>query len=303
MKAWELIARVREWLATRRHEGTATPEEEYTRAKLQIADHLRWYAQQGNDPYELAYGALRLVRPEPSHAPVAGRGKASLATSKSGEEAPTTNALTVHLGFDRDAECPCEWGGWQLYSLSGRQVRFKHPDHFLDGYGNPNNAALRGKLEAGDAFILSYYEHGLGAWSLKGEGVQCPWDTAQLAGVLVWEQGEEGLPGTYEARADNARAFLETYNSWMNGECYYYAITDESQGGVHIDSCGDFYDPESMFREIEEHTRGRAVEYTGEAKHLAQLYRGPRGVHRAGRGKPQGSQPGRHEGQPMAREV
>lgn len=60
----------------------------------------------------------------------------------------TPAELTVHLGYHSDAECPCEWEGWQLYSFNSRHARFKHPDNFLDSDGIPVNATLRGELES-----------------------------------------------------------------------------------------------------------------------------------------------------------
>src|SRR6185312_15574675 len=89
----------------------------------------------------------------------------------------------------------------------------------------------------GLAFWLQYHEHSLGRWDLKGEGPQCPWDTAYLAGILIWT-GKPGDIGakTLEGRAEDARDFLESYNAWANGETFWFRLTDEN--GEEIESIG-----------------------------------------------------------------
>lgn len=145
---------------------------------------------------------------------------------------------TIRIEHDPDVESPCEWDQqWMLYSFSRRHSNVKDYHQYFDAKGRPK-IHLRRRMDVGLAFVLDYYEHGMGAWSITGEGMQCPWDTAKRGGILVWEHGPSALGAkTLEERAKDARQFLETYNSWMNGETYWYDI--ESDDGF-TDSCGGF---------------------------------------------------------------
>lgn len=156
----------------------------------------------------------------------------------------------VTIDHDQDCENPLEYDGWKLHSFCSRHRNYKHPSELglglylgPDGMPPVENIGLRRKLEVGTAFILSYYEHGDGCWSLKGEGPQCRFDSTQIAGLLVWEGkpkdcgwGRELEPDgsllhknfetTLEARAKNARATLRVYSDWANGHCYQYDIKE-----------------------------------------------------------------------------
>lgn len=186
--------------------------------------------------------------------------------------------LKLILSHDADLENPCENDGWRVYSFCRRHASFKHPDDLglgpIDpGTGLPKikNPGLRSKLKNGLAFILSYYQHGQCLWFLHGDepaGVEFRWDGVRVAGLLVWEQRPSELgPKTLDGRRQDAAAFLKTYTSWANGEGLYYSIEDED--GDLIDSCGGFYDAESMFNEIRPHLEGQAFEIEGEAAWLA----------------------------------
>lgn len=149
--------------------------------------------------------------------------------------------LVIRIEHDQDVDNPSEDGDgqWQLYSFNTRHVRFKHPDNFT-------SIGFRRKLQVGLAFKLAYYEHGLCRWSFSGEGPQCPWDSVQFAGVLVWEEAPENMgPKTYDERKKDAAAFLEVYTDWCNGQTYYYVLEDED--GSTVDSCGGFIGLDHLF--------------------------------------------------------
>ena len=124
------------------------------------------------------------------------------------------------------------------------------------------------------AFILSCYQHSGIVWSLRGEGMQCPWDTARIGGLLVWEHppGDMGAR-TYEDRKQDARDFLEEYNAVANGHVYWYAVEDEDDND--LGSCGGFVDCgkeglREMFEEICACIpAGAEIEVTGDAAFLA----------------------------------
>jgi hypothetical protein len=143
--------------------------------------------------------------------------------------------ITVTINFDSDVENPSqpEYGGngqWTHISFVCKHCDYQDPDNFLtlkykDGRLidlKGNTPGLCSKLEAGTAFLLSYYEHGNRIWSLRGEETQDCFDTS---GILLWEHPPCDLGAeTYEGRQHDARLFLESYNDWCNGYGYSYAI-------------------------------------------------------------------------------
>lgn len=151
-----------------------------------------------------------------------------------------TRQLIVRIEHDDSPECPMDWCcQWRLHSFNRRSIHNTDPSEFFNDKGNPS-IGLRRKLSVGLAFMLDYYEHGQGAYSLAGEGMQCQWDTSDNAGILIWEHSPKEMGAkTLEERAKDARNFLETYNNWMNGYVYGYII--ETVDGEHVDSCWGYY--------------------------------------------------------------
>jgi len=127
--------------------------------------------------------------------------------------------ISIHF----ELECPSEFSGWKVHSFNTRHVNFKHPHELsIQSDGSITNPGLRRKLDVGLAFILAYYEHGASLWYLPGEGppgADCPWDSIQVAGVLIWKESPNNIGATtYEDRKADAVAFLDSYNKWCNGE-------------------------------------------------------------------------------------
>jgi hypothetical protein len=156
--------------------------------------------------------------------------------------------LTLEINHDYDVDQPDSgYDGWKLVSFANYEV----PDKYVKGFDRrtrkvtPAHIGLAKKLNVGLAYFLSFYEHGLGAWSLIGEGMQDQWDTAYLAGILIWT-GKPGDIGakTHEDRADDARDFLESYNAWSNGETFWFKLTDEN--GEEIESIGGLVGDEAV---------------------------------------------------------
>lgn len=139
--------------------------------------------------------------------------------------------LTLEIYHDYDVDSPCEGEGeWKLYSFSDRHASYRNPyDFFPDGEASPE---LQAQLDEGTAWLLSYFEHGLCQWMLKGapKGLlsgDWQWDGVDLAGVLIWENPVEDLGAeTKEARRESAAEFVEIYTQWCNGETYQYTLTD-----------------------------------------------------------------------------
>ena len=167
--------------------------------------------------------------------------------------------MKLQIEYDQDTESPMENcdGQWKLYSFNRRHGNFVDHHKYLKQSANGGDIegatiGFARKLEVGTAFILSCYEHSGVQWGLQGETMQCRWDTAQVAGVLVWEHpvSEMGAK-TYKDRQEDARKFLEVYNAWCNGETYWYKIEDEDDEDV--DSCGGFIGDDLRQHLAEEH--------------------------------------------------
>lgn len=189
--------------------------------------------------------------------------------------------LTLQIDTDLDVEMPDSgYDGWKLVSFAN----YEDPDKYVKAFDRrtreitPANIGLARKLRVNLAFFLSYYEHGLGAWSLIGEGIQDQWDTAYLAGLLIWS-GKPGDIGakTVEDRAADARDFLGSYNAWANGETYLFRLSDENGG--EIESIGGFIGDEALSEAIGESLQsGDNVKVEGDAVWLKHHLRLPEGV-------------------------
>ena len=176
------------------------------------------------------------------------------------------------------------YDGWRLVSFGRKHSNYEDPAKYVKAFDRgtrtsrrPTSASPR-KLNVGLAFWLSYYEHGQGAWSLIGEGTQCPWDTAYLAGILIWT-GKPGDIGakTLEDRAEDARDFLESFNDWANGNCYWFRLTDEN--GKEIESIGGLIGDEALSEVVgEELKAGDNVKVVGDGALAQEVSALPDGV-------------------------
>jgi len=180
----------------------------------------------------------------------------------------SSRAKILTIGYDSYLERPDSgYDGWKPVSFSCRHSNFEHPDIYrLD---RRENIGLRRKLQVGLAFWLSYYEHSLCRWSLRGEGPQCPWDSVHLAGILIWTGKPSGIGArTYADRTNDARNFLEQYTDWCNGSCYWFSL--DGADGKLLDCCGGFIGTDQLAEAINEALEeGDSVRIEGEAADLA----------------------------------
>jgi hypothetical protein len=193
--------------------------------------------------------------------------------------------LTLEINHDHDTDQPDSgYEGWRLVSFSKKHSNHEDHDKYVKAFDlrtrevTPASVGLAKKLNVGLAFFLSYYEHGQGACSLIGEGTQDHWDSAYLAGILVWT-GKPGDIGakTLEDRAEDARSFLEDFNAWANGETYWFRLTDEN--GEEIESIGGLNGDEALSEVVSEELRaGDNVLVEGDAAWLKDYLALPDGV-------------------------
>lgn len=180
--------------------------------------------------------------------------------------------LKIRIGYDHDTDNPTgNDGAWKLYSFCSRHVNFKHPDNFFTENRKPKTK-YSNKLRVGLAFLLGYHEHGNCQWALSGEQHPCDWDSVNVAGILVWEEPASNMgPKTKEDRVKDARAFLEEYTNWCNGECFYYSIEDEN--GEDCGGSGGLIGVETLFDCMSEDIEtGDEWEFTGELSDVADQY-------------------------------
>ncbi len=193
--------------------------------------------------------------------------------------------LIVTVGQDSDVDCPDSgYDGWKLVSFGRKHVNHDDPANYVKEFDRrtmevtPATIGLARKLNVGLAFWLSYYQHGLGCWSLKGEGPQCPWDTAPLAGILIWTGKPTDIGAkTLDDRAADARNYLESFNDWANGNCYWFRLTDEC--GEEIEGFGGLIGAEALAEVVGESLQpGDNVKVEGDAAWLKGHLRMAEGV-------------------------
>ena len=192
--------------------------------------------------------------------------------------------LTLDISHDYDVEMPDSgYDGWRLVSFSRRHSNHEDPAKYVKAFDRrtrevtPASIGLNKKLNVGLAFWLSYYEHGEGAWSLIGEGTQDQWDTAFLAGLLVWTGKPDDIGAkTLEDRAEDARSFLEDYNAWANGQTYWFRLAENANV---IESIGGFIGGEALSEAIGDSLQsGDNVLVEGDAAWLKDYLALPEGV-------------------------
>ncbi len=181
--------------------------------------------------------------------------------------------LIVSIDVSISPDSPCEEDGWKLHSFARNKfITDVDPDEYVKSYDRKTgevkaaNGQLTRKLGNGLAFWLSYYEHGDGAFSIKGTGPQCRFDTAQLAGILVWEWKTKELgPKTVEEREADARKFLERYNEWANGYVHDWEVREPGSEEPVDDGSGHAWiGSDEMLKEIRRLVGDRPIIARGE---------------------------------------
>lgn len=153
----------------------------------------------------------------------------------------------VRVDYDHDAECPCH--SWDtLYELKTSK---RGSSHYVSA-DEINSWPTEGESMVVVAYVLDVYEHSGIKYSLSGEGPPDygGFDTARGGAILIVQERflDEYNGLSAEQREANARAFLNEFNSWANGEVFGYEIEQLEQcdkGHWHgfevLDSCYGYY--------------------------------------------------------------
>jgi len=164
---------------------------------------------------------------------------------------------TLYLEHDHDCSSPNEWGGWHVRSFDRNDCDYASHDLAEND--------LEQMLANKAAFMLDRLEHSGVVWSLHDEGMQCRWDTSRNAGYIYCEADD--IPE--DKRLESARLFLDEYNKWIAGRCYYFSLMTDDGEDVS-DSCSGFigeeYIVECLRGEHPELFYGNAIKDTVEVK-------------------------------------
>ena len=185
-------------------------------------------------------------------------------------------SLTISTEDDPTvAEMFKEGALWRLVSFRRNHTDYEDPaQYFIFGRGGNDGEvytpSLTRSFDSNTAFLLDHYEHSGSCWSLHGEGMQCRWDTAKRAGLLLANYSPRelqsfGIPK--KKRVESARDYLKVYNDWSNGAVFEYGLSEFG----HCSECGHTeeieephwngpwygFDFENMFKDIRSEIENR----------------------------------------------
>jgi len=164
---------------------------------------------------------------------------------------PSARILVYYYDLPYDEFMDYVMWPWQIVSFGRRHFNYQNPADWiivdpdsLEVSIVPEKPELQAAYDRGEVFVLSYYEHGGCVWSLRGEGPQCRWDTAQIAGLAILDTGQTAgltIPESCselstEDRTAACRYALASYTAWCNGEAYEYDIQVESPNGNTVET-------------------------------------------------------------------
>jgi len=163
----------------------------------------------------------------------------------------------VTVDYDQDCSNPLEDmdAMGTIHSFSRRHVNTINPEDLYE-YSDDEDAENGKKLreEYRDGVFLSYFEHGLCRWGVRGTMSGTPdfcWDGVNTAGIWVPDKYllEEAKDLKGEAREKKmiewAGQACSVYTSWCNGECFGYKV---SAYKVRKADDGEVFDQEDDYR-------------------------------------------------------
>ena len=190
-------------------------------------------------------------------------------------------SITVTIDYDRYADSPDDcMDDLKIYSFNSRHIKYKDPDTFFThrsylGYDVAREGpslGFRRKLECGTAVILSCYEHSGVMWSLRGEGMRCRFDTADVAGIMIWEGKPKDIGDNYTERMEFFRSVLREYNDWCNGNMYMFQIYDVTDADAFDDCWYGSMSSDGVIEELRLQLKdipSEEIQYEGDAKWIA----------------------------------
>lgn len=156
--------------------------------------------------------------------------------------------------YDSDAECPREYMLTHIITPGGNGTR----RYTIDDRRHPLQAAhdeLRSRGISFGRYVNIFhpeyvvkpcfmYDHGnvrLSAETFLGRAQHANWDSGMIGWAIIELDTEYGITFDPEACMEQE---LGNLSDWMNGETYYYTITDPR--GDEVDSCHGYVGMDSV---------------------------------------------------------
>lgn len=182
-------------------------------------------------------------------------------------ELTSRRPLKITIGHDNDAESPLDWntsikvvyssgryilGNVKVGSLSEEMMNLmdyvdEYRGRMYDKYGDTKELfdVLLDRLNSKGYVALPVYSYIHSGVTVKTTPFGCSWDSG-LSGFIYTKRTdyikEFGAKRNVKNSAieDHLRGVLETFDTWLRGEVYYFTIEDAETEDL-LDSCGGFY--------------------------------------------------------------
>lgn len=178
--------------------------------------------------------------------------------------------LRVEVDYDSYVENPfLDWGTpqWMFGSFESRSVFWPAAEKYV---GEGCDISIPKDLrERGYLFDVSLYRHSGDVYSLRGEGMQCEWDTVQQAGFIYITGEESEYPESLEERKAQARQHLQMLNDYVNGQVFVIGTEGVKNipDGWGDAACGGYHGVEhgvpAMAEYVVEHLQANALTLDG----------------------------------------
>ena len=163
------------------------------------------------------------------------------------DETTTFGDYTIRVRQDDMAESPREWcnlgtmvywhRNYVLGDVDGNR-QYESPEAFLK------------EMEEENAILLPLYLYDHSGITMSTGPFSCPWDSGQVGWIYVrldTVRAEYGWKRITKERREKIEGYLrgevETFDKFIRGDVYGFAITREDEDGeeVDIDSCWGFF--------------------------------------------------------------
>lgn len=164
---------------------------------------------------------------------------------------------TIEIGQDEYAESPREWDN--LGTMVCQHHRYTLGDENLEYHGesilDDLKQHLKDKgLELTDVVYLPLYLYDHSGITMSTTPFSCRWDSGQVGWIYVTKEQlrrEYGVKRVSKALREKVeeilKAEVETYDQYLRGEVYYWAVVDEN--GDNIDAVCGYYDEDEAIAE------------------------------------------------------
>jgi hypothetical protein len=113
-----------------------------------------------------------------------------------------------------------------------------HRRYNLGDKNKPDRDDLVEIIESKDVIAVKVYGYDHGGLSISAEKFSCPWDFGMLGYIYLSKQKaeKEAIPWEYDSVVKILVSEIETYNHYLQGNCWGYLVTQDEDDEV-IDQC------------------------------------------------------------------